>query len=713
MPITLEELVARWRAVLDLAHKHKRENFQDAADECYQFYGQPNHLFMFESASADMPSQFTRTGGGMVDGQYMPIAGGAPQYCVSVNKSAQYVQVFMPWMYHRNPKRTVMPRTVRMPRPELYGMGQMQPNSPQAMMAQQQFMMAQQQAALTNVRREVRSQLVQDVLNYTPNEMDLKSESRSAIIEALVKGRGVTWHEKFVSPSGGPCLPWTRYDSVDNLFIDPDCERLRNAKWCAQRCVGPVWEVERDHKLPRGTLKGSKLSEFANAISYTASFGRHAREVGANCDMIVYWKIWSRMGIGGRLATRPDGQTDDWLSCFGDYCYLVIAEGHPWPLNLPPNLLWNAGYSGNSQPVIQAASWPIPFFMDDTHPWPFSELDFIKHARSQWPIAPLQLAMGYQRFLNWAMSWMAGKLKRSVRDIAVFPKSLGNELLAAMKSESDFEAIALDIKPKDMQGIKEIISYVNAEPIKADFFNVLDKIEKYFEDATGLTELLSSGQTEHQYRSAEEASVKGAASKARPEDMANTADDWYGLQGRKEAIIAQSTMGPADVAPILGSDGAQQWQSLVVTTDFKSITREFDYGVESGSARRPNVEGQIENSKDASQFVLPVLQGVYQQTGDPTQLNAFMEWYSEPRGIEAGKISNFPDLRQQMAEQQQAAQQQEQEQAGAEGDDKEMEQRHAEEQHEMKKKESEAKIKQGDMKAKAAAKAKTKGPAKK
>ena len=63
------------------------------------------------------------------------------------------------------------------------------------------------------------------------------------------------------------------------------------------------------------------------------------RSNGESNDLITFWEIYSRMGMGQRLRKSVTGSfewnlPDNFLDQFGDNIYLCVSEEHPWPLNL-------------------------------------------------------------------------------------------------------------------------------------------------------------------------------------------------------------------------------------------------------------------------------------------------------------------------------------------------------------------------------------------
>jgi hypothetical protein len=205
----------------------------------------------------------------------------------------------------------------------------------------------------------LRSVLLESYLNYTPVEFGLATEARLAIDEALIKGRGCLWTELY-SPPGTPMkVVRSVWDSTGNLFVDPDAQSFETARWIARRCVHPVWQVERELNLRRGSIRGQSESQRRQADVETSDDALYMRKQGKTADLITYWKIWSKMGMGGRLLGINEEYRDP-LEMFDDYCYLVVAENTPFFLHLSPDVVNAPGFSTNPRRYSAGSPGPRP-----------------------------------------------------------------------------------------------------------------------------------------------------------------------------------------------------------------------------------------------------------------------------------------------------------------------------------------------------------------
>ncbi len=609
MAEALRAVVEQWRKKIQLAWDHRKREFMDDAEECARFFDGPyDWLYRprrdaashgFDFGSNDLPG---------------------PSCRMTVNKTAELVQLFGPSLYHRNPVRKVNPRQVVELDPGMFGPME----DPNAMMMFQQAAMSVQQQQQSD---RMRGDLMSRYLNYTPTALDLKTESRWAITEALVKGMGCLWSRLHRPP--GAVMSWagTFFDSVDNLLLDPDAENIRDIKWLARRRVRPVWEVERERGLPPGYLSGQASAESYSQISSYASdpAADYRRKQGQTSDLIVYWEVYSKMGMGGRLSgVAPEAAAA--AEAAGDYCYLEICDHCQYPLNLPPPYCDYFGLpEAQGQPLPPAiqerVSWQTPYWADGE--WPVTFLAFHWRPGKLWPMSHMKPGLGELKFLNWAWSFLASKVRTASRDFIVIAKAAGQELKNILTHGGDYSVIELE---QLLGPIDNVVKWLQHPGFNPEIYNVIEGVAAMFDKRVGLTELIY-GQSTKQLRSAQEAQNKQDAVSVRPDDMANCVEDAMTDVARKEAFCARWHLRGQDVAQVLGPVGADMWEGLVVPSDPAAILYSLEYRIEANSARKPNQALQQANMRDAMQQLFAPLFQYAQMTGSVSQVNALLsDW---------------------------------------------------------------------------------------
>lgn len=609
-------------AKIHLAWESKKKLFQDEADEAMQFFNGP-YDWLYGSKNPRAGSGFAY--GGAADDAPQPT------FAMTVNKVAELVQLFGPALYHRNPVRKVNPRKPPLLPIETFG----DPNDPQV---QQMYLQMGQLVTQERTQDASRAALLEAYLNYTPNALDLKTESRWAIDEGIIKGMGCLWTELYTPAGGGGAkMVGSFFDSVDNLVIDPDMETLRESQWIARRCVHPYWKVERDYGLPPDTLKKWASLESYNNQGVVASNpdGDYRRRQGLTSDLIVYWKVFSKMGMGGRLAGIQDNLKPA-LDKYGDFVYLVVADNCPFPLNCPQELVEAAFGEDQAQAgaaalpeMQQRLQWPTPYWADDS--WPFVPISFHDVPRRVWPMSHIGPAMGELKFLNWAWSFLAGKVRTACRDFIAISKSAGAELKDQIKTGPDYTIIEVEAIH---ESIDKVVKFLQHPDFNPEIYKIIQGVTENFERRTGLTELMY-GLSAKQMRSAQEASVKGEQLTIRPDDMANKVEDAMSLLARQEALCARWHLQGSDVQAPLGPMGAQWWQQLVVPSNPTEILHQLEYRIEAGSAKKPNKSLDQNNMQQAMQTLFTPLWGLAMQTGQVKQINALLTAWAKSIDLDA------------------------------------------------------------------------------
>lgn len=622
----LQSVVAAWIEKIRRAQQVKASRFGKDADEGMKFYNGP-YDFMHKPDARRSDRHFSEQSDDADDGE-IP----APRFRMTCNKVAELVQIFGPVLYHKNPQRTVNPREIPLPGPELM---QTFGADPYAVMFLQQTM---QKAAGQRGIDIARAGLMSSYLNYTPAALDLKTESRRAIEEALIKGRGCLWTEVYRTPTGKKMVG-SFWDSVDNLQIDADARNLREAKWIARRATEPVWQAERRFGLPAGTLRPSMESLGRQAEVDTNPDGDYMRKTGQTNDLIVYWEVWSKCGIGNRLTgfgQNGEAALSHMLERFGDYTYLAVCDSHSFPLNVPDGV-WNMPEAQAFQDVARRVAWGTPFWADDA--WPVTPIDFHEIPGDPWPMSHIAPALGELKFLNWAYSLLAGKIRVAARDFIAIMEEAGEDIRSKVLHGADYEWIP--IKGSQGKSINDIVQFLQHPPFQRDLWNVIQEISSQFDRRTGLNELMY-GESEKQLRSAAEAEMKSASVNVRPDDMGNRVEDAMSTLARNEAIAIRWHLTGADVTPALGEFGAMMWDRFITPSDPGQLLYSLEYRIEAGSVRKPNRERDAANIKDAMQQLFPFYSGLAQAgVVDPFN-NLLTQWGKSIDFNVAGLLLQLP-----------------------------------------------------------------------
>ncbi len=611
----LRSIATGWLKKIELSLKHKRP-FTEDGREAMSFFDGPHNWF-WKDTYARHEYGYNRT-----------IA--PPAFRMQVNRVFEAVKLFGSVIYHRNPVRTVTHAKYPFVSPEVVGV-----MDPQSMMAYQQA--AQETMQRTEIRK-IAALLMERYLNYTPNELDLKTHSRRVVDEAIIKGMGVWWTEMVTLPGSDIGVVGSFADSVDNFTMDPDATEIEDITWCARRCVHPIDVVARQYGLDREQLKGhidgaKPLDGDTDQIFNEDDSQYKGRRVGKSNELVTYWKIWSKTGLGDRLKDTPKELVGA-FDAVGDNCYIVVCEGIPFPLNMPPSALEEPVDDATGVPpgLFRAVQWPIPFWAE-ANGWPFVHLDFHRKPGYVWPISHIKPGIGELRFLNFAMSFIAQRVATSCETLLGVSKAADQDIKDQILAQSEKGFKVVEISETLGRSVNDLISVFQLPEVSPELWRIVEAVAQQFDKRVGLTEL-AYAMTSSQIRSATEANVKAEQLSVRPDDMANRLEDAMSLLARREALAARWLLRPQDVESIVGPLGAAAWSQHVSSMDPATVAREFEYRVEAGSARKPNKATRVEQMQAALQTLGPILQGLVPM-GMVDPLNALVSDWADSLDIDA------------------------------------------------------------------------------
>lgn len=585
----LRQLVRTWTKKFEAALKYKKPFTDDAKEAALFFDG--DHNWMWKDAYARGEKGYNSS-----------IA--PPAFRMQVNKVFELIEIFGAVIYHRNPVRTItLSQQPDLP-PDAYGLP-----ADMAMLTpdQAQLMQVAQADAEARTSRETARQLLDAYLNYTPNELDLKRQAKKFVNEALMKGMGVLWPELIEIESSGPepiRMVGSFYDTVDNLLIDPDFDNMDDMQWCARRCVRPLEEVALEYQIPEEDL--ARHLDGNTEIKADNEPRNTKKKSGQTQRLVTYYKVWSKCGAGDRFKDAPK-ESRGVFDTIGKYCYLVICEGVDYPLNLPPSVMQEEvePQTGVPQSLMLRMSWPVPYFVDPGG-WPFVPLAFHPKPGYAWPISHIKPAVAELRMLNWGMSFLASRIATSCETIIAVQKAADQEFKDQLLAPSEGGFKIIELAELLGRRVEDVISTFQLPQVTKDLWDILTAVADQFAQRTGLTEL-AYGYTRNQFRSAAEATIKQENVSVRPDNMANDLEDAMSTLARREALAARWLLEPKDIAPVLGPMGAIAWERHVAKRDLVSLTRDFLFRVEAGSARKPNKSSRVEQMTLAVQTLGPIL----------------------------------------------------------------------------------------------------------
>ena len=622
-------LVGGWLAKIEGSiNSGARKKWKEVSDECLMFYAR--------SAAAmwdpDYGKKFWRN-----------IK--APKFRITINKAYEYVAIFGPNLIWDIPYRTVKPKKQLaipqdlFPDPQLY----------------QLFQQQHQQEHSTDL---IRANLLQQWLNYTPQELPgggLEHHNEMAVIDAMLVGRGCLWPQLYSFPGSQSTPTGCFRKRPQDLLIDPDFQTLQQAKWIALRHVEPHWEVERRFELPPNSLKSKSTLETSwhyAELKSREDGGAGERRSGKTNDLVIWYEVWSKLGVGSRMTGMPDFLKNHLEELVGDYAYLAICPDCPYPLNCPADKIRNGATDAE---VKSDFAWPVEFWKDDR--WPVSLLDFYPDPESSWPVPPLAPALGELKFLNFIIPWLANRIYSSSRDFWAVLGSKFDEYRKYLEDGDD--QVVFPFAPGETDDIRKQITVLTQPETRADAWHIVELVSDLFDKRTGLTEF-AYGQNERgtQDRTAETTKARAQAVGVRPEYMQKKVVAWQGDAATMEGYLTQRFITASDTMSLMGQTGAMLWQQYIENQSDDALFRQMDFSIQAASIRRPNRDKDLDSLHEGLDRFLPVVQAAGQLTGDFTPANGAMDMLGDlldmdmsPLHIPA-KDPNSPEVQMQQQMQQ-------------------------------------------------------------
>lgn len=624
----LKGVVDIWEKQADLAQKVKQEQFGKTANFLWGYLGKS-----FRNSQEQIEASGRGQGWGNGEQSY-----------TCINKVREFVNIFLPYIHEKVPNRVVLPRMSILSaelKQYLIDMGH----------AEQQAQ-GQQVASMT-------ARLMQDWLNYLPKEYDLYREGRLAATEALMKGRGVMVTEMEQGPYG--LIPVSRFTSVDDWLIDPDCRQPRDAGYMIQICFDSVWKLSEEYGIEPEKLRGNWQSYLSQAREYRPT--NYPTNYEHQLDIAMYYRVYSRMGMGTRFKAESQNVDANFMaamSSLGDHVRLDIMPGLDYPLNLQPDKLANA----SPDDIAAMVEWPIRFYAEQSNPWPCTFLDFYPNPDNPWATAPLESASALLVFMDEYYAWLMTRIRATRRLIPIISKQIADDKFReALNSVEDLPILYVDGNPTD---VTKLTAFLEFPDIKPEMFAVASQLEQKFEQASGMVPTMYGEQPSSQDRSAAATDLRAKHLSSRPDDFADANIEFNSKIAQKEAQASRMLVGPEVVAPLFNeqppdlnnkesaftSPLSWLWASKINTTDERVAASDFEYTCEAGTGVRRNKQKQMQDLQLILQKPFDIA-GQMLAAGNPSMWNNIWSMISEIMDLPGDRMMIQPPPQQQQPSQDQ------------------------------------------------------------
>jgi hypothetical protein len=288
--------------------------------------------------------------------------------------------------------------------------------------------------------------------------------------------------------------------------------------------------------------------------------------------------------------------------------------------------------------------WPIPFNAMVRDPWPCTFLDLISNPQSIYPVSMLESAIGIQRAINHLVTLSMGKMRHCMKVLFAVKKQnrsgLSKEDVRRALAGSDIEKIEVEFNGQ-MGKIGDFLETFNWDMNwVAAVQGFLGLLESLYERQTGMYTWLHTGQGQTQDRSAQATISRERNSMARIEAMRDQTRDFDAIVASKECFAACYLLKPDDLSKVLPAQLLPQWGTLVSAEGknpqywlqqgqqqgvqdpnqlmqfvqeklagaytMDEIVYQSLFEIEAASARRKDIDQQIEMMKEKLNTIVPV-----------------------------------------------------------------------------------------------------------
>lgn len=388
-----------------------------------------------------------------------------------------------------------------------------------------------------------RHKLEADMLDYFMRVGELETSTRRCLNEALIGGRGMLWF----GWNDRKKIPYAVFDTVENFGVDPDAKCPEEINWVRRRRTKPRFELKKS--IPNAPDIADPLTGKVTPGKSLALFDvKELQGTGPNKDIIEYTEFYFRTGMHNycQMAADMASENGDQAEMDDSPKKYVYAEGR----------------------LLYVTEWEIPFFKIDA--WPCRILDFRLQPEKIWPAATLQPVLCHIKAMNWVYTAYLNRVKRTTRMNYAKVKYKGVQMPDASVEQAmgvgdQGEAGIMEVEmPNGMTDpdVRKLLQPLIMDADMPGFEKVWAIINRAFEDGSGLNDLLRSGQDTNQLRTAADVDFKKSRSMTRVDDMGKQFQVFFDSVVYSLAFVARFLMSPEDVGRLFGKEAGTLWGNL-------------------------------------------------------------------------------------------------------------------------------------------------------
>jgi len=393
-----------------------------------------------------------------------------------------------------------------------------------------------------------------DYLTVSMKETHAEKQRKRAVDQAVTWGRGVVHtlldaEDKVTS----------RWYPVKDHYQDPDALSADEVRWMGRWRYSLRSELTRKFPKKKAVIADldtvSKTEGDANAINSGSNKGDERVFTHDPCDVVEWYVLYFKEGLhnfrGGLLKGSQESVAEPDTANPEDVELSNGAKRYVVALN------------GERMVLLDEGDWDIPFWR--TNGWPMSTLDLIDDDEGVWPVSPLSAGLPWEIAINELTQRALAKSQFNLRDIIIVMQNSGIKMsdddIDKLLNGRDVEVITPEAVAQDAQA-KDAIHHFQFNQISQEFERLIQLCEHYFEKATGLNEILYTGQGGSQFRNAASANLAAEASTSRVDEFIQRVELWTAEMADKESFAARILLSQADIAKVVGEEKAQAWRQL-------------------------------------------------------------------------------------------------------------------------------------------------------
>lgn len=416
----------------------------------------------------------------------------------------------------------------------------------------------------------------------------LGTHMKRTVAHALLYGRAPLW----TGYNQRKRLVQSVSDITANMLLDPDAKVEEEINWQGRVRIKPRWEVLQ--------LFPDQKALIERLPAYTAPERARSAQGDRASELVKYQELWLGVGVGNYAPSLAAAEADTIAAPTARQKYCV-ADGH----------------------VLKQGDWEIPFFLIDE--WPGTPLDLLEKPGCLYPYQPMEPGVGHLRAMNWLYTTFIAKYTFMSRTpfarMTINGQKVELDQLHKILHGEQIDIVNVVVNGnEDIADINKLFQRIDwGDPVPG-FERIWSLCESQFERSTGLTEVLSTGQTPSQIRSATAANLIESRSKNRVDAMREATMKFLERIFRKTVFAARFLEGSEEIGQLFGPEAGALWGELAHPDQV---------------AQETQLRGQV--GQQMASIGMPPEQ-IDQQLGPPQFVN-MEQWLTEAdRTIDAGSM---------------------------------------------------------------------------